>query len=433
MRPRKVILVLMTILFILGLLKFCIQPSTINKSTPDITTTHAPPNTVKHKSDPVCGFVISSSFWEQQVGAALNLWALSQWSKTVGVYPVEPFVVQSKFVLPKCVSDISGLLRFRDYFDIQHWNKISADLQLMPLISWESFVQNKSSNLIVAIVILLDIHAGEKHSIGCDIKLKQFLASSAFKLASELNFKVVRKVCFMFAGNSTTVPKFNTKLYGEFNPKEVTVWFSLWPGINPFRIYFKEREYWRNNKPMNSILPSKRIIADSQRYVHDVIGTTFGNYIAVSFRSVKRAKRFQGSFSTSWQQKFFDTCITQIKKKINSLGSDGKVFLSMDLGRFGDASAVKYMHEDLINFILNNAIHMLYGNMTTLQEYEKSFVAVTNGIEDAGYIAALQSTIVENSRCLILFGGNSNFQRNLLTNYLHIHSTKCVIKVCYIE
>ena len=434
MKPKRVVLVLTMALSILSLLKLYVQFWTVDKNTIKVA-----PNSMMPNDDLLHGFAISSSYWEQQVGAAMNLWALTQWCKTLGVYPVEPFVVQSKFVLPSAITDVSGLLRFRDYFDLEHWNKVSASLQLMPLVSWESFMCSKSSNLIVAIVILLDIHARKKSNarerdIRCDVKVKQFLASSAFKLAYELNFTVVRKVCFLFAGTSTSVHEFNTKLYGELNPQEVTVWFSLWPGINPFRIYFKEKEYWRGNRPMNSIIPSRRIIADSQKYVHEVMGTTFGNYIGVSFRSVRRAKRFEGS-STKWKQVFFDSCIAQIKEKVNSLGSNEKIFLSMDLGRFGDASAVKYMNKNLIDHISNNVIHTLFGNLTTLQVYEKHFLSVTNGIEDAGYIAAMQSAIVENSRCLILFGGNSNFQRNLLTNYaqMHNHLTKCVIKVCYIE
>ena len=60
------------------------------------------------------------------------------------------------------------------------------------------------------------------------------------------------------------------------------------------------------------------------------------------------------------------------------------------------------------------------------------FVQVTNGIKDSGYIAALQRTVVENSRCLVLFGGRSNFQRTLLSTYKekHVNET-CIYEVCY--
>ena len=74
----------------------------------------------------------------------------------------------------------------------------------------------------------------------------------------------------------------------------------------------------------------------------------------------------------------------------------------------------------------------MYKNKTTIQEYERSFVSATNGIADDGYIAAVQRTIVENSNCLVLFGGNSNFQHSMLINYADNYKSPCVLKVCYI-
>ena len=109
------------------------------------------------------GFVISSSFWEQQVGAALNLWTLSKWVATIGVYPVEPFVINSNFVLPNNLSHStsSKLLRFRDYFDLEHWNESCSDSKLMPLISWETFLYAKSKRLIIAVILLDTEHIKE--------------------------------------------------------------------------------------------------------------------------------------------------------------------------------------------------------------------------------------------------------------------------------
>jgi len=59
----------------------------------------------------------------------------------------------------------------------------------------------------------------------------------------------------------------------------------------------------------------------------------------------------------------------------------------------------------------------VYNNSLTMEQWEQSFVQATNGIEDNGYIAAMQRTVLENSKCLVMFGGGSNFQRNLLLSY----------------
>ena len=60
-------------------------------------------------------------------------------------------------------------------------------------------------------------------------------------------------------------------------------------------------------------------------------------------------------------------------------------------------------------------------------------MTATNGITDDGYVAAVQRTIVEHSNCLVLFGGNSIFQRSILINYAINHKSPCVVKVCYID
>ena len=386
----------------------------------------------EEKEVTIKGFVMSSSFWEQQVGAALNLWTLSKWSTTVEAYPVEPFVVNSTFVLPKTLSqsNTSEFLRFRDYFNLELWNRMCLDLKLMPLISWEEFLSAKSKHLIVAVVLLDTDH---KRGVDCSKQLQKFL-NSISSFSKQMNFVVVKKVCFIFSGQDMYLRDFNSQLYGEFNPKQVTVWFSMWPGVNRYRIYFKEAQYWRNPQSMHSIHPSERIIADSQNYVHNYMGSDFGHYVAVSFRSVKRAKKFKlGKISQEIQYKFFDMCIKKLGKELEDLGSNQTIFLSLDLGKFGDKSAKNYMSSGLIDRILNSTIEIVYKNKPTIQEYERSFVTATNGVTDDGYIAAVQRTIVENSKCLMMFGGNSNFQRSILINYVDNHTNPCVVKVCYID
>ena len=40
-------------------------------------------------------FVISSSYWEQQTNALINLWSLQKWANVTGFRVVEPFASQS--------------------------------------------------------------------------------------------------------------------------------------------------------------------------------------------------------------------------------------------------------------------------------------------------------------------------------------------------
>ena len=69
-----------------------------------------------------------------------------------------------------------------------------------------------------------------------------------------------------------------------------------------------------------------------------------------------------------------------------------------------------------------------------MQEWESSFVDSTDGITDTGYIAAVQKAVLENSKCLIMFGGRSNFQRSILIDYKGKHgNNSCVYEVCYAQ
>ena len=125
-------------------------------------------------------------------------------------------------------------------------------------------------------------------------------------------------------------------------------------------------------------------------------------------------------------------CINELREKLHNLGSNQKLFLSIDLGRYGDSSATNYMSNNIIDSILRHTISVVYKNRTTVEEYERSFLTATGGIDDDGYVAAVQRTIVENSNYLVMFGGNSNFQRSILNNYVKNHKSPCVVKVCYI-
>ena len=89
------------------------------------------------------------------------------------------------------------------------------------------------------------------------------------------------------------------------------------------------------------------------------------------------------------------------------------------------------MHKDVINNIETEVFQTVYNNSLTMQKWEQTFVQATNGIKDKGYIAAVQRTIVENSQCLILLGGKSNFQQTLLLSYKEKHKETCIHEVCY--
>ena len=98
----------------------------------------------------------------------------------------------------------------------------------------------------------------------------------------------------------------------------------------------------------------------------------------------------------------------------------------------GDKVAKKFIDKNIINDIEAELFWTLYNNSLTMQKWEQSFIEATDGITDSGYIAAIQRTIVENSQCLVLFGGKSNYQQALLLAYKEKQVFKtCIYEVCY--
>ena len=83
-------------------------------------------------------------------------------------------------------------------------------------------------------------------------------------------------------------------------------------------------------------------------------------YTAVAFRTGNRKTALvKDGYSREQVIEYFRKCAKQIKQKISSSAK----FLSIDLGRFGDAAAYKYFNINeegtkLFNFILDN----VYGN-----------------------------------------------------------------------
>ena len=385
------------------------------------------------------GFVFSTHIIEQQVGAAMNLLTLSQWAKHVGISVVEPFVSESIFKWPPIwsQSELSRTLRFRDYFDLNHWNSMCSNFNASPLVSWETFLKRKPDSTIVVVLYpsehcplqlkYIDNEIGNNSD--CRTHFNHFVKANGYNINHILQTNIVRRVCIPMCKKRThQIDAIGRYIYGPFKPKENIVIFFRWVGIakNRFRIF--ETEYHRTPEAMTMLQTSKRIIEDSKNYVEKYLDSEIGQYVALSFRSVKRAKLID----PSEQPHFFKSCLTELEHVIHSQKSR-KLFLALDFGRFGDVKISAYMTNDLVKMIEHDLFQVVFNGTLTMEQWEQSFIDITNGITDSGYIAGLHSNILQNSGCLVMFGGDSNFQRNILYQYNQKHTDSCVQEVCYKE
>ena len=393
------------------------------------------------------GFILVNRYFEQQTGAAMNLLTLSKWAKTVGAFPVEPFVKDSLFhnhLSTHNKTKLKEVLHFCDYFDIDLWNEMCLNVSAMPLISWDTFTSLNPGRFILV------LNTGEETSrlafvndeIMNDATCKESFQDYESKLKYyitkivSLNMEIVRRVCISFNDhNPIHIHDFTSIIYGDEKPNNVVVWFNTWRGMMANRrIKIIEREYTRKVETIKMLESSQRIIDDSKRYIKNILHSDIGKYVAISFRAIKRAKLFYLKEKKD-PIEFLHPCILQLQKTISLVNNTSGVFLAQDLGRFGDVVDIKYLTDDMITLIKNDLFHHIYNGQLTTEKWEQQFVEVTGGITDSGYIAAVQSEILKNSKCLIMFGGDSNFQRRVLYRYKQgrTNSDTCIHEVCYIR
>jgi len=388
------------------------------------------------------GFTIVSLYSEQQVGAAMNLLTLCKWSKYVGISPVEPFVHESEYGLPKSLSQtaLSRVLCFRDYFNITYWNMLSPQYGAAQLVSWTTFMEHKPKGFIFVILMTnlkstdtsnsLFVNNEIENEILCKRGYLRLLANHKNDISQTLQVKLVRLVCMSFIV-PMSVQEFSKQIYGGFHPSEVIVWFSIWKGIaKGNRIRMFEEFYHRTPETIKMLQMSGRIVQDSKLYVEKILGSSVGNYVAVSARTARRA-RF---IDVNHQYAFYHNCFEKLKQSVTTASlniSSDKIFLAVDLGRFGDTYAYKYMSNKMMKYVSNELFQMTYNGSFTIDKWEQSFIDITNGVADSGYIAALQSNILQNSGCLVMFGGKSYYQSTALFKYKQ-KGNSCVIEVCYI-
>ena len=93
--------------------------------------------------------VMGLDYWEQIGNAVKNLFDLQCWASSVGIRSVvEPSVnaTLGKTVL-KFLKD-EKYLKFRDLFDITHWNLMSSNSNFSRLVSLEYFLKHGSKDVV---------------------------------------------------------------------------------------------------------------------------------------------------------------------------------------------------------------------------------------------------------------------------------------------
>ena len=395
-------------------------------------------------------FAIVYSYWEQQTNAILNMWSLQKWANFMGFKVLEPFAHQSTLALTDEILyhyNFTNILRFRDYFDLNFWtNETKEKYGIPPVEKWGTFAVSPLKKTVVVILAYDVFPVGEYVGNGINkhpdcVKQKNKFYNRHAKLFDRLHIQVVRNVCFVFnhkAKSPIPLHLFNSLILPD-HMHDANVWFSYWRGIQFDRIaisdhYELRRDYDGEGNILGMVRTSPRVLQDSRNYVNTILKVDFKEYTAVTFRTGnRRTELVRSGYSREQVIQYFHRCAEQIKQTLVNMSSSAK-FLSIDLGRFGDLTAVyEYfkINDDgtkLFKFILDN----VYGNKS-IDQYENELIRAANGIEDSGYIGSMEKTISENAKHLIVVGGRSSFQRSMVTAFTENNQNcqKCITCICY--
>ena len=400
------------------------------------------------------GYMLALSFSDQLTGSVTSL--LSLQCLASALHPklrvVEPFLdISILGVDPAHREDnkycqmnrndsnyLLSSIKLTDLFSAEHWHKASK--QMAPLVSWDYFIHNAQSKLIVVNrqcdknFVSLDGTTLECTDIG-----EERFNRSIRVFQKCYGFEVVRRVYFT-SNSSYSQSAFKELIYGDFLPGNVTVLFNFWGGIEKGQVRVQITDakgsfhcnrfhfFNRANIPL-----SQRLIADAQKYKEKYItrGKDMEGYISVMVRlefiHFNKLRRESKKLIDEVLANVYSNIMKQVevykaKHKIQN------VFLTMDCREQGSLyfnSNVSVDAEDwktrkLVAASISDLYEMLYGNTSSLTEWDDSFYDIAS-FRNPGYIGQLQKYLAAHGNCLITMGGGT-FQDTARKMFRHSHN-----------
>ena len=394
------------------------------------------------------GYIISYNVYEQQTAAARNLWGLQLWANTVGMKVVEPFFSNKSLTFAPITKHILNPMRFSDLYDMEYWNKQCMSKGGAELVPWKEFLSMASKNIIF--VQLCSVHrffrchteikakANPHDALMSIAHYRRGISNQATKYFSDLGFKFVRWVSVEFnQSNPMALQEFSHYIFDQYDTNDVTVMFENWMGIRGSRVNLQGINLvTRSNSVCVGLLPSQKVVADSQRYLQHVRHSD-GKYFGIMVRVQRAYSKIQSqeNYKTIDGLNFMRDCAKNISnlEEIQN-NKDWDRTLAIDLGNFGSYPYRSQGINKEEEVLYDDFFKAVYGNNWTIEEFENSFTKYL-GTNNPVYIAQVQRTIAARSDCIVLIGGGSTFQTAALAFYKKFHpdvKKQCIIMHCYL-
>lgn len=420
--------------------------------------THSAP--ILHSTPSNGGFIVTMNYNSQMTRAIRNLMGQQCWARSmVGLSfsIAEPFSSESKLVHYRRFWDgmkkkrLHDAVLFGEYFDLDFYNKVSFDENSSQVTRWTDFLNTKAPRKLITVTL---------PSQKCDFDLVQhteklekqvspcLYGKNLNELISGLKdrFKLVsvKKVCLdcRKLKHKLSLKEFRDMLFGgDTDTSEYIVLMNTWRNFAFTKSWLEVPSYCKeaeNPKSSKRLISSSSVANHSKLYKEKII--KHKKVVAVMFR----IERFLTLKVLNKSNESLESCIEKTlkihNKLVDEIGSTkAGTFITLDIGRFGsklmknNESVSKYGQDSLesINKSVQKMISTIYdGQFKSMEEYEDTFVDITGGITERGYISMVQRSIATEADCLIVMGGGS-YQQVAISQYLNNHPSKqCIHAVC---
>ena len=429
-----------------------------NQSLADFVPNIQSPLVAPATANPLCrrgGYVLVLRYSGQQGAGVKALSSLQQWMRDLRLPMkiVEPFVQTS--VLGMCQSQPREGIRFGDMFDLDQFNAVSRSQGLPEIVPWSVYRSNTYGQAVFVKMLPIEKNISfstpvitAQASSPCNVTVMSAPDSSSVRLCQSRHTTGYWKFANTHTLSSTEV--YDTILRG-LEPSNVTLILSLWRG--PWEVEKDAASPSLQPEAGNSSLsaPEEKFrdsqnIRNSAAVYQRMFLTGEGResrYVAVMMRSEHSVVKFQAQHSKNISGEI-EGCMEQLVREteaaVKEVGASG-LLVTSDVGRFGSGSwngTVSSPEKGNVTDIVMRAkrgLERLYEGRDgwSFERWERSFVEASGGIEERGYVAALQRVLATDQKavCLVLLGGGL-FQELSLQQYLQQSRAHppCVHMVC---
>lgn len=407
------------------------------------------------------GYVLTLEYTGQLVAGLRALLSQQCWISSFGLplLIVEPFsnnsLLRHSHRMWKDYSRNSPTVRFRDLFDLDHFNEQSKVVGDAGIAEWEEFIEFAPRKVIL--LTINDIHrsgcllfdADTCNSVEPTVNKKVFQgcnysknSRATLEYLKRHDFYVVRNVCLNCMEDmiNLTPDAVTNYIFGSHDAWDVTLIVNRWRFSMRINKNCREMDTCRNQEGVLSqrFVRSRRLERDANWYLNSYFPSQMIITIMI---------RIEWHFITNRKETHNDAikCLMEVLTTVEGLQKNfGNInipsFLSMDVGSYGSGTfhqTIQHTNTSISTYddVLNHTrvfVKKLYRGAWTFNDWEESFLTVPGLLMDRGYIATLQRTIAAKGDCLILMGGG-HFQHMALQAYLSTHPSsneQCVKYVC---